>query len=109
MSNYKKSTIPVSPLDEIAGLEARSRESNEHRISEHGKQPNKESQTKERFTVHITNETKERVKNAVFWTPGLTLSDIAEIALLRELERLENEHGPFPQRTSDLKGGRPIR
>lgn len=65
---------------------------------------------KERLTVHLPVELIERVKNAVYWTPGLTLAGLAEEALTTAVERLERERGePFPPRKSELKGGRPIK
>ncbi len=65
---------------------------------------------KERLTVHLPVELIERVKNAVYWTPGLTLAGLAEEALTLAVERLERERGePFPPRKSELKGGRPLK
>ena len=65
--------------------------------------------TKERLTVHLPVALIERVKNAVYWTPGLTLAGLAERALLAAIETLEADNGaPFPQRREELKGGRPI-
>lgn len=64
---------------------------------------------KERLTVHLPVDLIERVKNAVYWTPGLTLARLAEEALAAAVERLERERGePFPPRKSELKGGRPL-
>lgn len=71
---------------------------------------NKPQATKERLTVHLPLEVIERAKNAVFWTPGLTLAGLAEGAFLDALERMEKKNGkPFPKRKADLKGGRPIK
>ena len=65
---------------------------------------------KERFTVHLSTELIERARNAVFWTPGLTLAALTEKALEATLDRLEEEQGePFSARTAELKGGRPIK
>lgn len=50
-----------------------------------------------------------RVRDAVYWTPGLTLTVLAEAALNKKLKRLEPERGdPFPPRREPLKAGRPI-
>lgn len=66
--------------------------------------------TKERLTVHVPVELIDRVKNIVYWTPGLTLARLAEEALTREVEKREKERGePFPHRTEELKGGRPLK
>jgi len=66
--------------------------------------------TKERLTVHMPVELIERVKNIVYWTPGLTLARLAEEALTKEVEKREQERGePFPRRTEELRGGRPLK
>lgn len=65
--------------------------------------------TKKRITVEISEEVVERLKNAVFWTPGLTLAGVIEESLSVVLACLEEERGePFPQRTTELKTGRPV-
>ncbi len=65
---------------------------------------------KERLTVHVPAELSGRAKNAVYWTPGLTLARLAERALTAELERLEAGRGePFPERAEELRGGRPVK
>lgn len=68
------------------------------------------SPRKERLTVHVTVEVVERAKNAVYWTPGLTLAGLAEDALKKAVETLEKAHGgPFDRRKGELKGGRPLK
>ena len=65
---------------------------------------------KERLTVHVPVELIDRVKNIVYWTPGLTLARLAEEALTKEVEKREKERGePFPHRTEELRGGRPLK
>lgn len=65
---------------------------------------------KERLTVHVTVAVAERAKNAVYWTPGLTLAGLTENALQKALEGLEKAHGgPFDHRKEELKGGRPMK
>lgn len=65
---------------------------------------------KERLTVHVPADLSGRAKNAVYWTPGLTLARLAERALTAELERLESERGEaFPERAEELRGGRPVK
>jgi hypothetical protein len=66
--------------------------------------------TKERLTVHVPVELIDRVKNIVYWTPGLTLARLAEEALTKEVEEREKERGErFPHRAEELKGGRPLK
>ena len=65
---------------------------------------------KERLTVHLPLDLINRVKNAVYWTPGLTLAGLAEEAFIDTMKRLERDRGScFPQRKSELKGGRPLK
>ena len=52
----------------------------------------------------------ERAKNAMFWTPGLTLADLASQALTNAVDSLEKKRGEaFPHRKTELKGGRPMK
>lgn len=65
---------------------------------------------KRRLTVHLPLALIERVKNCVFWTPGLTLAALAETALSKAVDQREKERGePFPLRGGELKGGRPLK
>jgi hypothetical protein len=65
---------------------------------------------KQRITLHISAEIVDRVKNAVYWEPGLTVAGFAEDALEKALAEMETQRGaPFPQRRQHrLRGGRPI-
>ena len=66
--------------------------------------------TKERLTVNLEPELIERARNAVYWTPGLTLAGLTREALVKALGRLEKENGgTFKPRTGELPAGRPIR
>jgi hypothetical protein len=65
---------------------------------------------KERATCQLPVELTERVRDAVYWTPGATLAGFFEEALKRHLEHLEKKRGePFPHRSGQLKTGRPIK
>ena len=65
---------------------------------------------KERLTVHLPVDLIDGVKNAVYWTPGLTLARLAEDALRQALADLEAARGaPFPPRERPLTVGRPLR
>jgi len=65
---------------------------------------------KERLTVHLPVDLIDGVKNAVYWTPGLTLARLAEDALRQALAALEAARGaPFPPRERPLTVGRPLR
>ena len=65
---------------------------------------------KQRLTIHVPIKLIDRIKNAVYYTPGLTMSDFADTAFEKAISLLEERNGgPFQQRTQDLKGGRPIK
>ncbi len=65
---------------------------------------------KERLTVHVSVDVIDRIKNCVWWTHGLTLSDLAEDAFLNAVKKYETKRGePFPKRKAELKGGRPMK
>ena len=65
---------------------------------------------KERLTVHLPVDLIDGVKNAVYWTPGLTLARLAEDALRQALAALEAARGaPYPPRERNLTVGRPLR
>lgn len=52
----------------------------------------------------------ERARNAVYWTPGLTLTDLATQALAAAVDDLEHERGqPFPTRGGKASLRRPVR
>lgn len=63
-----------------------------------------------KLTVHLRPDLIERVKNAAYWNPRLTIAAIAEAGILRALEDIERQHGgPYPRREEELRGGRPIK
>src|SRR6187431_3104846 len=68
-----------------------------------------------RATFHLPLELVEEIRNATVALSGpptrLTLARLVENALRREVERLRHTHHggePFPPRSADLVGGRPI-
>lgn len=64
---------------------------------------------KEKLTVLLTHDIIERVKNAAYWNPRLTIAAIAERGIAQIIEEIEREHGgPYPPREEELRGGRPI-
>ncbi len=124
MAGRRKSTIGASPLDAVVPRggdgEGRSRASRSDASSGDGipvegaripKAPQERRMgRKERLTVHVPAELSDRAKNAVYWTPGLTLARLAERALTAEVEMLEAERGgSFPERAEELRGGRPVK
>lgn len=103
----KRQTIGESPLD---ALVPRAQEpAREERPARKDEAP-PPAKGKERLTVHVPAELVERLKDAVYWTPGLTLAGLSERAFSETLEKLEKKNGgPFPRRKSELKGGRPLK
>lgn len=104
MARPKRRTIGDNPLDAVVPR-APSRAA---AVAEPEEETPK--QAKERMTFHLPVEVMERAKNAVYWTPGLTLADLAAQALRDAVDRLEKKRGEaFPPRKSELKGGRPMK
>jgi len=64
---------------------------------------------KQRYTLHLPRDLIEQLRDAVYWTPGLTLASLAESALRERVDRLSRARGaPFPPRAGQLKPGRPL-
>ena len=60
------------------------------------------------LSIRVPRALAERVRDAVYWTPGATLVRLGEAALTREVERLERQHGGRfrPRQQRELKRGR---
>lgn len=111
MSNAsKQKTIGASPLDDyLSHVQSPSEGDLSDPVV-----PEPEEQApvkKQRVTFHVPIDLMDKVKNAVYWEPGLTLASFAEIALEKYLQEMEDERGkPFTQRRDHrLRGGRPIK
>jgi hypothetical protein len=61
--------------------------------------------------VAFDPELLERARNAVYWTPGMTLTGLANLGLSQAVDDLEQRNGgqPFPARAGTMRTGRPIR
>lgn len=107
----KRKTIGRSPFDSVIPPRQESLAVSEVPKSDPPKnEPKAKPSKKRRFTVHLPPELIERVRDAVWWTPGITLASLAEEALLDAIHQLEKKRGePFPPREADLKGGRPLK
>lgn len=73
------------------------------------------SPPKVRATFHLSKDLLEEARDTVVALSGppvrLTLAELAETALRREVARLKKKHNggeAFPPRGGDLRGGRPI-
>jgi len=97
----KREIIGKYPLDELIGA------------SQAPPPPSKQEPSrnkKRRITVQISEEIIDRIKNATYWTPGLTLSYLVENALEKEVDQMESDRGSsFERRRAELKTGRPIK
>lgn len=63
-----------------------------------------------RLSTEIDAEVLDAAKDAVFWTPGMTLASFVTEALSRQIQQLTDDRGePYPPRTSALPPGRPVR
>ena len=61
-----------------------------------------------RLTVSLPGDLVDRLRNAVYWSPDLTLAWLIAQSLRASLTDLETaRQGPFPKRTSALRAGRP--
>lgn len=67
--------------------------------------------TKERVTFQLPVGLIERARDAVYFTPGLTMSALMDEALRGQLDRLEKKReSPFPSRDGAvLRTGRPVK
>jgi hypothetical protein len=95
----RRGTIGSNPLDAVIPDQLPAREVQAPR-----------SAPKQRLTVHLPPELIDRLKNAVYWTPGLTLAGLAEEAMEAVVsERERRNGGPFARRREELRGGRPLK
>ena len=101
MAAQRRSTMAANPFDE----QLRAAQVPAAPAADGTSQP-----WRDRITVPLPAELQERIRNAVFWTPGLTLGALAHRAFTHALEEVEHANGgPFPARHGELTTGRPIR
>ena len=63
-----------------------------------------------KVSAEVDYSVAERVKNAVYWTPGLTMARFIERALEVAIDKLEEDRGEkFEMREGELVGGRPMK
>lgn len=105
-----RKTIGTNPLDAVVPDLTAQNQNHKNARDKQSTNITPQRPAKERLTVHISVPLIERAKNAVFWTPGLTLADLGERALESLVSELEKQNGgPFDARTHELKGGRPLK
>jgi hypothetical protein len=100
----RRRTIGASPLDAVVPM-------GRLEDARRGSQPTQPAKApKERVTFQLPVDVIEQARNAVFWTPGATMSALMEEALTAHLERLEKKRGEaFPARSGALRTGRPVK
>ena len=109
-ANEATATNVVTPLRREHGVsQVRSDQAVSQSRGEQADPKKVDGQKREKLTVHLSHDLIERVKNAAYWNPRLTIASIAELGIKFAIEQVEKEHGgPYPARESELKGGRPI-
>lgn len=77
--------------------------------AENSKDDKKAIRKRHKVSAEVDYNVAERVKNAVYWTPGLTMAKFIERALEDAIQKLEDERGGrFDAREMELVGGRPM-
>jgi hypothetical protein len=120
-TNAGRQTIGADPLAALSPLLAPAESTGSETYTKAPKAPSSENMPKAsnsrrtRATIHLSETLLEEVKDAVVHLSGpperLTLAELTENALRRELTHLRKKHGVgdrFPPRGGDLKGGRRI-
>jgi hypothetical protein len=68
----------------------------------------REQSRKIRLTVSLPSDLVDRLRDAVYWSPSLTLAWLIAQSLQITLTEMESLHqGPFSKRTKRLRTGRP--
>jgi len=61
-----------------------------------------------RLTVSLPGDLVDRLRDAVYWSPSMTLAWLIARSLRTSLTEMESSRqGPFPKRTNALRAGRP--
>jgi hypothetical protein len=64
---------------------------------------------KKAFTIKVSESIIDRLRHVVYWSPGLTLNGLCELALERELEKWEQVHKDKPDIPIKLRPGLKIK
>ena len=101
--------VPTAPMP-VTVEKPRPANEDRHRPSEVTVVASSRKVGKQKLTVHLEFSLAERVKNAAYWNPRLTIAGIAEQGIRSAIEKFEREHGgKYPPREGELIGGRPIK
>ncbi len=80
MAVRKASTIGNNPLDQVVTLRRQEAVSDP--------EPETTKVARDRVTIALPADLMDRVRNAVYWTPGATLVDLVESAVADAMDRL---------------------
>lgn len=85
---------------------------NEHRertrMSSRPSEPGQQQPRSIRLTVSLPGDLVDRLRDAVYWSPSLTLAWLIAQSLRTSLAEMESlRQGPFPKRKKPLRAGRP--
>ena len=119
-ANKTKRTIKNDPFadlipdPEVAKAESRSDTGSKRgsKVDKPGIEPVTVSKPlkKMKVTLMLDGDLVERIKNAVYWNPSLTLSGVAMEGMRKTLQEIEEKNqGPYPARSSELRAGRPLK
>ena len=82
-----------------------------HRVTSPSSNPSKAERQQPRtvrLTVSLPSDLVDRLRDAVYWSPSLTLAWLIAQSLRTSLREMESfRQGPFPKRTNALRAGRP--
>ena len=80
------------------------------RLTPSGPAIERREEPRERLTVKLPRSLIDRLRNAVYWTPGLTITGFLAKCITSGVAGLEKERGDqFPQRERALRPGRPAK
>ena len=107
-----KSKIGQNPLDSLISSPVKNTSKKKEKkepTKQNVEQP-KLSLKKQRMTVQISHEVVEKAKDAVYWTPGLTIAKLTENAIKEAVAKIEKRNGKsFSEREEELASGRPLK
>lgn len=61
------------------------------------------------FTVYVPQSVAEKYRDAAYWLPGETVTQLVLKALQSGIKKLEKQHGSFQPRLHQLRRGRRVR
>ena len=99
----------MSPTDQAASSNSTK---NDHRGASSGSSSPREAKQQQsrmvRLTVSLPGDLVDSLRDAVYWSPSLTLAWLITQSLRTSLAEMESlRQGPFPKRTNALRAGRP--